>query len=109
MPGFLVPVGTQVMCGHPGGMGPIPPSQTRVLVLGKPAATIDDQVTLLPCGMMDGTKPAPCLKVSWLPMKTRVTLSGKPALTQDMQGLAQGGPAPVPVTIPPSQAKVRGM
>ena len=109
MPGFLVPTGTQVMCGHPGGSGVIPPSQSRVLLAGKPAATSQDVVQLIPCQMKVGTVPAPCLNVVWQPAPSRVTLSGKPALMQDLPGQAIGGPAPMPVTIPPTQAKVRGM
>lgn len=108
MPGFLVPVGTQVMCGHPGGMGVVPPSQTRVLVGGKPAATVMDQVNVIACQAKLGPAPAPCVKVAWTAAASRVTLSGKAALTQDMTGTTIGPAPPQKVAIPLTQSKVRG-
>ncbi len=108
MPGFLVPVGTQVLCGHPGGIGVIPPSQTRVLVGGKPAATVMDQVDVLTCQAKLGPSPAPCVKVAWPAPPSRVMLSGKAALTQDMTGTTIGPAGPQNVAIPLTQSKVRG-
>jgi hypothetical protein len=87
MPGFLVHVGARVACPHQGQVS-IVSSNTRVLLLGQPAATLADTYPTTGCTFtLPGPKPQPCLTVRWLTPATRVLISSQPAILQASSGL----------------------
>ncbi len=109
MPGFLVQVGASAICPH-GGQINIIPSNSRVLLNGQPASTINYQFMVTGCAFSVGTKPQPCLTVKWLVPSARVFLSGSPAILQNSTGLclsAEQIPQGPPNVITP-QPRVRG-
>jgi hypothetical protein len=83
MPGYVLHVGATVQCTH-AATASIAPSQTRVVTLSGPAATISDLISVSGCPFQvpigTGTKPQPCVKVQWLLVSTRVQAGGQPLL-----------------------------
>ncbi len=102
----LVTVGGTAMCTM--GTGPAPirvTSQVKVMVSGKPTATIQDcqpganigpfglctslanpQVAAATAAALGVLTPQPCMPVPagcWIPTKPKVLVSGKPCLTND--------------------------
>ena len=109
MADFLIQVGATGMCPHSGPLQ-IVPSQTKVLLGGKPAATFGDQFTITGCAFTVPTaKPQPCVTAKFLPA-VKVLLSGSPAVLkgggvvcQSIEQIPQGPPS---VTV--TQIKVSG-
>jgi uncharacterized Zn-binding protein involved in type VI secretion len=108
MPGFLVQVGTQIMCPH-GGMVQIIPTNTQVLVGGLPVALVTDTCVVAGCVFSTPAGPAPCVTAKFTTGTTRVLINGQPALVPTSTGLCTGGPAPVPATIAAPQPRVKGI
>ena len=90
MPGFLLHVGAEMKCLHQ-ALAVIAPSQLRVLVGGKPVATMTSKIKVVACPFtVPGPKPQPCLTVKWSMPTTRVLIGGKPALVQAGPGPGAG-------------------
>jgi len=111
MPGLLFHVGAVAMCPHGGPVNTIS-SNTRVLVMGMPVATIADTFLVAGCVFqLPGPKPSPCVRVQWLTPATRVLVNGQPAILNTSPGLclspeqAPQGPPVVTTT----QTRVTGM
>jgi hypothetical protein len=83
-------VGAVVQCTH---MAPAttPPTQTRVLVMGQPVATVANLFTVAGCLFtLPGPKPSPCVQVKWLQPATRLLIDGQPPLLQTPPGPGVG-------------------
>jgi hypothetical protein len=106
MPGPIVNLATQVLCPH-GGPGIIAPSQTRVLVMGAPAATVASMVSVAGCPFtLPPPSPGPCLTIQWVVPAVRVLAMGQPVIiVQPGAGLSVG-PMPGPANIVPAQTRV---
>ncbi|MGH2354065.1 MAG: hypothetical protein ACRDJN_20865 [Chloroflexota bacterium] len=110
MPGLLLQVGATAMCPH-GGQVSIISSNTRVLLGGQPAATLNDTYPIAGCPFtVPGPKPQPCVKVQWIVPALRVLVNRQPAILQTSTGLCLSaeqipqGPPNVVVT----QVRVKG-
>ena len=102
----LVTLGGTAMCSMGNAPGPIKvTSQAKVMVGGKPAATIQDcqpmanigpfgmcmslanpQVAAATAAALGVLTPQPCMPVPagcWIPTKPKVLVGGKPCLTND--------------------------
>jgi len=105
MPGPLVHPGATIQCAH---LAPatVVPSQGRVLVGGAPVALATDQVNVVGCPFMAGSKPQPCVLVRWVVPAARVKAMGVPVVTQASAGIGQSveqipqGPAVVSAAQP---------
>ena len=86
MPGFLVHVGAVAACPHQGQVSVVS-SNTRVLLMGQPAATLADTYPIAACIFTVGTKPQPCLTVRWISPAARVLINGQPAILKTSSGL----------------------
>lgn len=107
MPGFLSTVGTVVLCAH-GGKATSPAPNPRVTVLGQPV--ILQPVPLLVAGCANPPPPVnigPCVSATNLTGALRIKVMGMPVLLQDSQGLCT--PTGTPVTVIPTQMRVKGM
>jgi hypothetical protein len=110
MPGFLYHVGAQAVCPH-GGQASTISSNTRVLVSGRPIATLSDTTTVAGCVFtVPGPKPQPCVTVKWIVPATRVLVNGQPALLQTSTGICQSAEQipQGPPTIVATQTRVIG-
>jgi uncharacterized Zn-binding protein involved in type VI secretion len=87
MPGFLVHVGAMAACPHQGQVSVVS-SNTRVLVLGQPVATIADTYPIAACIFtVPPSKPQPCVTVRWITPATRVLVNGQPPILQSSSGI----------------------
>jgi hypothetical protein len=106
MPGPIVNIATQVMCPH-AGPGTIAPSQTRVLVMGTPAATVASAVVVAGCPFtLPPPSPGPCLSIQWAVPATRVLAMGQPVIIAQPGAGVSVGPMPGPANIVPAQTRV---
>lgn len=89
MPGLLMHVGASLKCPHQ-IPALIAPSQVRVLVGGRPVATMASKMTIAGCPFQvpagPGTKPQPCVTVKWAMPSTRFTVMGVPAALLPVPG-----------------------
>ena len=90
MPGLLLHIGSTVQCPHQAPAS-APPTQTRVLVMGRPVATTASAFTIVGCPFtVPGPKPQPCVRVQWLMPAGRVQVMGQPALLAPAVGTGAG-------------------
>ena len=102
----IVEVGATIMCPH-GASATIAPTNTRVMLGGKPAALATDPCMIAGCPFTTPPAvPAPCIKVQWATQALRVTVNGTPVLIASSQGLCTGGGPPGPANIASTQTKV---
>ena len=101
--GFILNSGSTVMCPH-GGQVSMITTNTRVMVEGQPAVTVDDQ------GQVAGCPSGQCVSVEWLVPASRVFVNGKPVILSHSSGICQGAdtsPKGTPVVIT-TQTRVKG-
>ena len=103
MPGFLIHVGTTVLCAHGGQAQPTVPN-TRLVVNGAPTVTMAAPHTVAGCPMVTGATPTPCVTAQWMVGATRVFSNGQPVLLVDSQAVCV--PNGTPVTAVVSQTRV---
>ncbi len=93
MPGLLLHVNAMMLCTH-AAPATIAPSQPRVLVSGQPIATTGSLMTVAGCPFQvpapSGTKPQPCVTVSWTMPSTRFLVAGQPAALLPAPGPGPG-------------------
>ncbi len=90
MPGFLMHVNAACQCTH-AGPATIAPSQARVLVTGRPVATMAAKITVAGCAFtVPGPKPQPCVTIRWLMPSARVRVMGQPAMVLPAPGVGPG-------------------
>jgi hypothetical protein len=106
MPGFLVHMGTTVMCMHGGQAMPTAPNP-RVLVGGQPVATISAPYTVAGCAFVPPSGNGPCVTAQWVVGATRVLAGGVPVVVQSSQAICT--PTGTPLQILVTQVRVRGM
>jgi hypothetical protein len=107
MPGFLLNAGTTVLCVHGGQAKPTLPNP-RVRVMGLPVVTQGPPYIVAGCtNVPPPPGRIPCVSATWVVAALRVKVMGLPVLLQDSQAVCI--PTGTPVTIIPSQFRVRGM
>jgi hypothetical protein len=107
MPGFLLNVGSTVICAHGGQAKPTLPNP-RVRVMGMPVTTQGPPYVIAGCA--NPPPPAnvgPCITALWTVASLRVKVMGIPVLLQDSQATCV--PTGVPLTVILAQLRVRAM
>jgi hypothetical protein len=90
MPGFSLTIVTTCSCFHQAPAA-IAPSQTAVLILGQPAATVGSQISVVGCPFATPVpKPQPCILIRWGMPSTKVLVQGKPLLLMPPPGSGIG-------------------
>lgn len=109
MPGFVVTTGTTVMCAH-GGEAKATVSNSRVKVMGQPVVTQPFPYVVSKCPNPPPPPPTnlgPCQTANWVTGSLRLKVMGQPLLLQDSQSICT--PTGTPLTIIPTQMRVKGM
>src|ERR1700749_3063178 len=104
MPGFLLHVGSQVLCAHGGQAQPTMPNP-RVLVSGQPVVPMSGPWVVAGCALPP--PPAangPCVTAMWLTGSVRVTSIGPPLLVFPGQPIC--APSGTPLLPIASQTRV---
>lgn len=107
--GFLLNVGSSIMCPHGGTALAIAVSH-RVLVERSPAITLADSLIVVGCPFYNGAF-SPCIMVKWLVPSRRVFVEGRPAILHDSTGIcqnAEGIPQGPPIIVI-TQNRVKGV
>ncbi len=93
MPGRLLHVGAVVQCPHQ-GRATIAAAQTKVFVGGQAVATADSQIKVAGCPFQvpagAGTKPQPCVSVTWGTRATKVRIGAQAVLLGPLPGTVPG-------------------
>ena len=105
MAGFLLTTGTRVLCAH-GGQAKATTPNPRVKVMGQPVVTQPAPHFVSGC-VNPPPSGGPCITATWLIGSLRVKAMGMPLLLQDSQAICV--PTGTPVTIIPTQFRVKGM
>jgi hypothetical protein len=104
MPGFLLHVGSTVVCAHGGQAQPTVPNP-RVLVSGQPTVTLSAPWVVAGCAFPP--PPAgngPCVTAQFIVGSTRVTSLGQPLLVFTSQAIC--APTGTPAIVLASQVRV---
>jgi hypothetical protein len=107
MPGFLLNVGSTVICAHGGQAKPTMP-MPRVKVMGMPITVQPPPYVIAGCA--NPPPPAnvgPCITAVWVLASLRVKAMGMPVLLQDSQAIC--APTGTPLTVVLAQTRVKGM
>lgn len=115
MPGFIVHVNAAMTCPHVTGTVTITPGTPRVTMGGLAVATKTSKLLIAGCPFQvpapPGTKPQPCVTVTWANLSARVKAGGVALLLQDpMTGPGNGtakSVEPIPAG-PPIVSVVQG-
>ena len=94
VPGFLLHVGSTVMCAHGGQAQPTTPN-ARVLVSGQPTTTMPAPYAVAGCPFNVSGAPSPCVTATWMTAATRVTSNGHPMLLFDSQAICAPNGTPL--------------
>jgi hypothetical protein len=107
MPGFLLNVGSTVICAHGGLAKPTVPNP-RVRVMGLPVATQGPPYAIAGCANPPPpVNVGPCIIGNWVLAALRVRVMGLPVLLQDSQAICV--PTGTPLTTVFTQPRVKGM
>jgi len=86
MPGFILHVGSTVLCAHGGQAQPTTPNP-RVLVNGQPSVTIAAPYVVAGCPFVPPGGNGPCVTAQWVTGALRVTSNGQPLVLIDSQAV----------------------
>ena len=90
MPGFPLTIATSSSCFHQ-APAVIAPTQTAVLILGQPVATVGGQIMVAGCPFTTPVpKPQPCITIRWTMVSAKVLVQGKPILIMPPPGSGIG-------------------
>jgi hypothetical protein len=107
MPGFLLTVGSTLMCAHGGQAMPTAPDP-RVMASGQPVATMSAPYSVAGCPfVVPPGSPMPCVTATFTVAALRVKADGMPVLLQDSQAMTV--PNGVPLMVAVTQPRVKGM
>lgn len=107
MPGYLLNVGSTVICAHGGQAKPTMP-MPRVRVMGLPVTVQGPPYVVAGCA--NPVPPAnvgPCITGVWVLAALRVKAMGMPVLLMDSQAIC--APTGTPLTVLMTQPRVKGM
>jgi len=103
MPGFVLHVGSTVLCAHGGQAQPMVPFP-RVLVSGMPVTTMTSPYAVAGCAFVPPAGNGPCVMANWVVGALRVFAGGAPVLVQSSQAIC--APTATPVLILMTQTRV---
>jgi hypothetical protein len=107
MPGFLLNVGSTVICAHGGQAKPTVP-MPRVKVMGMPITVQPPPYVIAGCANPPPpVNVGPCITGLWVTASLRIKAMGMPVLLQDSQAVCV--PTGTPLTVILANARVRGM
>ena len=107
MPGFLLNVGSVVLCSHGGQAKPTVPNP-RVRVMGQPVVTQGPPYVVAGCANPPPpVNVGPCIIGNWITGALRVKVMGLPVLLQSNQAICV--PTGTPLIVAVTQPRVRGM
>lgn len=107
MPGFLLNMGSVVLCSH-GGKAQPTVTNPRVKVMGQPVIPQSSPWVVTGCPFPPpAAANGPCVTGQWVIAATRVKANGMPLLLQDSQAIC--APTGTPLTIVFTQPRVKGM
>lgn len=107
MPGFLVHVGSQVLCSHAGQAQPMVPNP-RVMVSGQPTVAVTSPYAVAGCTLPPPPGAnGPCVTAQFVTAATRVTSNGQPLLLLDSQAIC--APSGTPLLVVATQTRVSAM
>ena len=104
MPGYVLDVGSTVLCAHPPGQAQPAMPSPRVKLSGNAIVTQPTPYTVSGCALT-GTGPPPCATAQWTTGATRVKSMGQPVLLQDSQSVCV--PTGTPLSVMVTQARVK--
>jgi uncharacterized Zn-binding protein involved in type VI secretion len=107
MSGFLLTVGSTVLCAH-GGQAKATVPNSRVQVMGQPITTLGPPYAVAGCA--NPPPPAnigPCILGNWIMGATRVKAMGMPVLLQSSQAICV--PTGTPLSVVFANIRVKGM
>ncbi len=105
MPGFLLHLGSTVMCMHGGQAQPTAPNP-RVLLGGQPVTTMTAPYAVAGCPFVPPGGTGPCVTAQWVTSATRVMAGGAPVLLQDSQAVCT--PTGTGLVVAVTQMRVKG-
>lgn len=88
MGAFILQQGCMMQCPH-GAPVLVIPSQSKVLLDGQPALLPGDAASVTGCPFVVGTKPQPCVTVTWSAAATRVQVNQQGPLLQSSVGMCK--------------------
>jgi len=103
MPGFMLHLGSTVLCAHGGQAQPTAP-YPRVLLNGMPVVTMASPHVVAGCPFVPPAGNGPCVTAQWVLGATRVLAGGMPVLVQTGQAVCV--PTATPVLILATQTRV---
>jgi hypothetical protein len=107
MAGFLLNLGSTVICAHGGQAKPTVPNP-RVLLSGMPVVTQPPSYVVAGCANPPPpVNVGPCITATWIVAALRVKVMGMPVLMQDSQAICI--PTGTPLIVALTQMRVRGM
>ncbi len=107
MPGFLVNVGSTILCAHGGQAKPTVP-MPRVKVMGMPITVQPPPYVIAGCANPPPpVNVGPCVTALWITASLRIKSMGMPVLLQDSQAVCV--PTGTPLTVVLANQRVRGM
>lgn len=107
MPGFLLTVGSIVLCAHGGTAKPTLRSP-RVKVMGQNIVTRVSVYSISGCSFPPPPNGnGPCVLAQWITSAVRVRANGLPVLLMDSQAICN--PTGTPLTITFAQPRVKGI
>ncbi|APR88478.1 hypothetical protein A7982_13827 [Minicystis rosea] len=107
MPGFLLDIGSVVLCAH-GGLGQPTAPAPRVKIMGKPVVVKTTTYAIAGCAYQQPPpKPSPCITAAnWAKEAQKVTVMGVAVLLADSKATCT--PNGVSTLVIPVQARVKG-
>lgn len=102
--------GCTILCPH-GGTASVVPGNQAATASGSPVLRPTDTFLVAGCPFMVGTKPQPCLSISWQAPSTRITVGGSPVLLATSIGLCESAEHIVqgPAQVSGAQARAEGL
>ena len=85
MTGLVLTTASAIQCPH-GGRATLLTSNTQVKVDGALALLVSDTHPIVGCPFMIGTKPSPCIKITWSAGARQLTAGGTAVLVKNSIG-----------------------
>lgn len=106
MPGYVLTMGSPVLCAHGAPALPSAPA-ARVKLLGQPVVTQPAPHLVAGCPYVTAGVPTPCVTVQWVTAAGRIKSMGQPVLLADSRGIATE--TGMPASAVAAHARVKGM
>ena len=85
MTGLVLTTASTIQCPH-GGLATLLTSNTQVKVDGAAALLVSDTHSVVGCPFMIGTKPSPCIQITWTLGALKLKVGGTAVLVKNSIG-----------------------